>query len=332
MEQDLVDKLHAFYGTDLTPVTRKHLDFALSNRKRGRKVIDRVVKVTGMDLRGKRVLDVGSAYGGFVIEAAASGADAWGVEISGRLHEYGRLNAQGEAGQIHQLHADFLSRRVLAELPHDFDLVLVNDVFEHVYDTAALLKQLHALMRPGAPFMFSIPNGDCVTAVAREGHNLTPGISLLAPNWWHHAVEEFTAFYHPWSYYSGLFRAFGFDRIDTWGGPKRALDDTRAEIRAGLATARDAVATLELDPAARATMRDTLAEYEARLDADLATGDADYLRWRYLNTFWKGCAYKGGAIFADVAEKPRRSARNTVVNAVGDLRPASVARRVRQVA
>ena len=93
MEQDLVDKLHAFYGTDLTPVTRKHLDFALSNRKRGRKVIDRVVKVTGMDLRGKRVLDVGSAYGGFVIEAAASGADAWGVEISGRLHEYGRLNA-----------------------------------------------------------------------------------------------------------------------------------------------------------------------------------------------------------------------------------------------
>jgi SAM-dependent methyltransferase len=304
MEDELNVKLRAYYGADPTPIELKHLDFAMSNRRRGSKVINKVVARTGIDLRGKRVLDVGSAYGGFVIEAAARGAEAWGVEIGRRLHEYGLLNARGEPGDIHQVHANFLSPRVLDELPRDFDLVLVNDVFEHIYDTAALLKQLHALMRPGAAFMFAIPNGDAVKHLEREGHNGTPGLTLLPPNYWHRVVDHYTCFYHPWSYYAGLFRAFGFERIDTWSSRRLGVDDTRAEIAAGVVRAKAAIATLKLDDTTREVLEANLADYETRLARDLAAGDAAHLTWRYLTTFWSGCAFKGGAVTADVDEHP----------------------------
>jgi SAM-dependent methyltransferase len=300
MENELIAKLNAFYGADPAPQMRKHLEFALTNRRRGKKALDRVVAKTGIELRGKRVLDVGSAYGGFVIEAAARGAEAWGIEISGRLHEYGLLNAKGESGDIHQVHADFCSRKALRELPRDFDLVLINDVFEHVYDTAALLDQLRTVMRDGAPFVFSIPNGDALSAVEREGHNGTPGISQLAPNWWHYYIPSYTAFYRPWSHYTALFRGFGFDRIDAWRRTQLEPADARIAIAQGLERALAAVASLDPDTKGRQAMAAAIEEYQERLAADLETAPTTLLQWRYLTNFWEGCAYKGGPLLAEV--------------------------------
>lgn len=304
MEQDLVALLNDYYGPDPAPTERKHLDFALSSRERGRHLLDRVIARTGIDVGGKRILDVGSAYAGFVIEAAARGAEAWGVEISPRLAEYGAANARGEPGEIHLVRADACSRAALDALPRNFDLVLVNDVFEHVYDTAPLLRQLHTLLRRGAPFVFSIPNGNALRSVEREGHNGIPGISLLAPNWWHYFTRSFTAFYRPWSHYTGLFRAFGFRRIDAWRRAPLRPDQVRAEIAQGLERARAKVATLPLDSRTEPTVTAAMAQYEADLADDLAHRDAEYLQWRYLTTFWEGCAYKGGPVLADVTEEP----------------------------
>lgn len=304
MQDELAAKLREHYGAEPAPIMQKHLDFALSSRERGARMLDRVQTETGISLRGKRVLDVGSAYGGFVIEAAARGAEAWGIEISPRLHQLGCVAARGEPGAIHQVEADFLSRRALELLPGGFDLVVVNDVFEHVHDTAALLKQLRALMSAGAGFVFSIPNGDAVTAVEREGHYGTPGITQLPPNLWHRLVPRFTAYYRPWSYYSGLFRAFGFGRIEPWRARSRGLDQCREQIAAGLERAAAAIAAAELDGTMRKHVTAAFGEYRARVAEDLERGDAEALFWRYLATFWKGCAYRHGPTLADVGERP----------------------------
>jgi SAM-dependent methyltransferase len=302
MEHELRARLIEHFGHE--PVRKKSLEFALSSRTRAVAMLDRIALHTGLDVRGKRVLDVGSAYGGFVVEAAARGAEAWGVEISERLYGWGAIHARGEPGDIHLVHADFLSRRIQRELPRDFDLVIVNDVFEHVYDTAALLKQLHGLVRPGGMFAFSIPNGDAVSAVEREGHDGVPGLTLLPPNRWHRLVPGFTAYYRPWSYYSGLFRAFGFGQIEPWRGARKPDDAVRAEIRAGLVRAADAVGGLEVDGITRSMLDTALAEYRAAVEEDLAGADAGALKWRYLTTFWKGCAVKVGPVSADLDEQP----------------------------
>lgn len=304
MEADLATALARHYGEHRTPINEQHFQFAMTNRTRGAKVLDQVAKHARFDYAGKRTLDVGAAYGGFTIGAAARGADAWGVEISRRLWELGNLNAQGEAGKIHLLHGDFLAREVLAALPRDFDLVLVNDVFEHIYDTASLLARLHAVMKPGAPFMFAIPNGDCVKFVAREGHSGVPGLPLVAPNVWHQVVPSYTAYYRPWSYYAGLFRAFGFTRIEPWNAqPLKALTlaDARTRIKDELAQAKAAVHGLTyLDERGREPMLAGWSEYEGRVRADLVDADLATLNWRYLVTFWRGCAYKEGPVLADL--------------------------------
>src|SRR5688500_17246914 len=102
MEDELARALRARYdGKEATELDERHLRFALTSRQRGRERLDRAVSRTGLSLRGARVLDVGSAYGGFVVEAASRGAEAWGVEIVERLHELALLGARGESGDMH---------------------------------------------------------------------------------------------------------------------------------------------------------------------------------------------------------------------------------------
>jgi SAM-dependent methyltransferase len=314
MEEELASALRAEYdGKEATELDERHLRFALTSRKRGRERLDRAVSHAGVSLRGARVLDVGSAYGGFVVEAASRGAEAWGVEINERLHQLALLGARGERGDMHFVHADFLSRRALAALPRDFDLVVANDVFEHVYDTARLLAQLHTVMRDGAPFVFSIPNGDAIQHVVEEGHYGLPAITQLPPNEWQRYLRSFTAFYRPWSYYTGLFRAFGFTRIETWGRALRTLDEARAEIPDGLARARARIRDLKMDGGLKQMLSRALDRYEERVTEDLAAGDLALLNFRYLTKFWNGVAFKDGRAIADLDERPPRRSLARVV-------------------
>ena len=314
MLSDFHAALKKSYGDDPPPMERQHLEVALSTRDRGRRALDEATRRLGIEITGRKVLDVGCAYAGFVVEAAARGAEAWGVEINRKLWEWGRLNARGEPGHIELVPGDFLSCRVTEVLPDDFDLVILSDVFEHVYDTAALLAQLSRVMADGASFTFTIPNGDALVSVAREGHYGKPGLTLLPPNWWPSIISSFTAFYRPWSYYTALFRAFGFNRIARWNPPARlSLETAREAIAGKLARAEQAIDAIEYrDRKGRAPMVAALAEYRRRLALDLERGDLELLGWKYLTDFWRGAATRSGPIIADVSEYApvKRSARD----------------------
>lgn len=295
MEADLLTRLKADYGQgELSPIMRQHFDFGTSNRDRARRILAEIDANLGLDFAKKRVLDVGCAYAGFVIESAARGASAWGVEISPKFYEYGRLNCEGEPGDIHLIRGDVLSRQVVRQLPRDFDFVLLNDVFEHVYDTATLLAHLSQVMARGANFYFSIPNGDSVEFVAREGHYGKAGLSLLAPNRWHHVLQNYTAYYRPWSYYAALFNAFGFEQITFWGADTNiSLEYAKSEVKEGVARAEVAVKEcIKKYPKAATGLAAGLKNYQARVTEDLESNDVRFLCWRYLTTFWRGCAVK----------------------------------------
>lgn len=306
MQDDLLRGLEKHYGDDPTPILRQHLDFATSSRERGAWVLDTIERRTGIDFRGKRVLDVGCAYAGFVIEAAQRGASAWGVEISRKLYDLGRLNARGEPGDINLVPGDFVAPQVGDALPGEFDVVLVNDVFEHVYDTAGLLAQLSRLTAEGGLFMFEIPNGDSIRAVEREAHYGIAGVSLLPANLWPGLLDSYTAFYRRWSHYSGLFRAFGFGKIVPWTELSRtSLRKQRATIARGLEDAERKIAELDYrDPKVEPLMAAAFEDYRARVHADLERGDRKQIQWRYLTDMWRGIAYRTGPAIADVDDYP----------------------------
>lgn len=297
MESDLLAALRDVYGDKLTPAAEHYFRFAASNRGRAESVYYQIKKHTAFRFRDSRVLDVGCAYAGFVILAAKLGASAWGVEVDRRFYRYGELNVRGESGDINLILADILSPSVLDRLPQDFHLALLNDVFEHIYDTPRLLGQLHQLLADEGRIVFTIPNAEALEHLAREGHHLRPGLTLVPPNLWHHAVGDFTAYYRPWSYYVALFRAFGFREIALWNAtPKLSLDEMTQQLPPGLDRAEAEIHAAKFKENVKMDMLSALADLRIRVQRNVEGRDAGALHWKYFVKFWQGCAVKTGPI------------------------------------
>jgi 2-polyprenyl-3-methyl-5-hydroxy-6-metoxy-1,4-benzoquinol methylase len=92
---------------------------------------------------GRSLLDVGAYIGVFVEVAAANGWDAWGVEPS----EWAAAEAQRRGLHVIQGTLDNPKDPQLATRP--FDVITMWDVIEHLADPAAVLRQIHARLRPG---------------------------------------------------------------------------------------------------------------------------------------------------------------------------------------
>jgi len=103
-------------------------------------------------LRGLRVLDAGCGAGEYVRALAARGASVRGVEIDCDKLEKSRV-AGGARGL---LVCGDLERAPFASA--SFDLVLYNEVLEHVPDDAAALRESFRLLRPGGALVVFAPN------------------------------------------------------------------------------------------------------------------------------------------------------------------------------
>jgi SAM-dependent methyltransferase len=308
MQEDLLQALRARYGEQPTPILQQHMNFALLSREKGLKKVTEIREKVKFDFQGKKVLDVGCAYGGFLIHAASAGASAWGVEVSPTIWSEGIQNVKGEAGDINLVRGNILSPSTVQQLATDFDLVLVNDVFEHVYDTARLLHGIHAVTAPGAVLVFAIPNGESIQHVGREAHYGYPGLTLIPPNCWHWVWEAYTAYYRPWSYYRALFHAFGFDRLRLWNEkPILPLEEMSNKVRHAFREAETRIrkAKFKVRRPIR-VMLTALSDLRARVEADIEQGDATLLHWKYIVNFWRGHAIKTGPML-DRMEHPSAS-------------------------
>ena len=97
----------------------------------------------------RRVLEVGCAEGRFAGNYLP-GTEVWGVEPSQAAEQAAKVLHRAFAGTFEQC---------AAELPEGyFDLLVINDVIEHMPDDAGFLKAVQAKLAPGAMVMGSIPN------------------------------------------------------------------------------------------------------------------------------------------------------------------------------
>lgn len=201
---------------------RVHELHALTNRERAAKLLDTIAKSLQIDLRQKRILDVGSAYGGVPIVAAARGAETYGVETQEHLHRFAEANRLNEPGSITLINADLTDRDILRQLgPTPFDLIILNDVFERAYDTTALFDRLDTLSDQRTVLMFELSNGTCWQNIEREAHSLSFGITLLEPAAWGAEVgASFNVYYRPFSYYQLFCNAIGFSHLYVFTDPK----------------------------------------------------------------------------------------------------------------
>ena len=108
------------------------------------------------DLKGKRVLELGCGAAQCSIVFAKQGATAIGVDFSGAQLALARELADREEVRVELRKGDMAD---LAFLRADsIDLVFSAFAFEYVEDLNRVFRQVHRVLKVGAPLVFSLPH------------------------------------------------------------------------------------------------------------------------------------------------------------------------------
>ena len=106
-----------------------------------------------VDLQGLRVLDVGCG-GGILSEALAErGATGVGIDLAESALQAAEAHRAGQAVEYR-----LESSRDAVARGESFDAVTCMEMLEHVADPAAVLRDIHALLKPGGWAFFSTIN------------------------------------------------------------------------------------------------------------------------------------------------------------------------------
>ena len=124
---------------------------------------------------GSRVLDFGCGNGAVVFAAQAEGFDAYGAETyydGARPEDLELVRTFDPDGSLIRT----ITGGVLNFPDASFDLVVANQVFEHVRDLEAAARELHRVLRPGGMLLSVFP----IRCVVREPHLNVPLIHRLS--------------------------------------------------------------------------------------------------------------------------------------------------------
>lgn len=111
------------------------------------------------DLKGKRVLELGCGGAQCSIAFAKQGASATGVDISASQLAFARRLCEREGVKVELRHGDLAD---LAFLRSDsVDLVFSACAFDYVEDLGRVFRQVHRVLRVGAPLVFSLKHPAC---------------------------------------------------------------------------------------------------------------------------------------------------------------------------
>jgi SAM-dependent methyltransferase len=157
-----VQTTHVTTATEID-ATARVVGLEQLRRENFRHILDRIG--TLVPLAGARLLDVGSAHGWFLEEAAAHGARATGVEPEDEVAaEPLSRGLDVRSGYF----PDALSES------ETFDVVTFNDVLEHIPNVRETLGACARVLRPGGVIGINIPSADglgyrVACAAARAG-------------------------------------------------------------------------------------------------------------------------------------------------------------------
>ena len=163
------------------PCLDMYFEYAATANERGRSLAARLEKHVGSGLarrwRRPQVLDVGCAYGGSLVAFGERGARVTGIDVNERLLALAQVNLRENGLDAHLVHGDATAEH--RRFRSCFDVVVANDVVEHVPRLEAFVRNLAGWLTPRGAVCLEIPNGACPEFVRRDGHHRLFGITLL---------------------------------------------------------------------------------------------------------------------------------------------------------
>ena len=160
------------------------------------------------DLKGRRVLELGCGAAQSSIAFARSGATAIGVDVSAAQLEHGRRLAEQAEVRVELRQGDMAD---LAFLRADsIDLAFSSYAFQYVEDLNRVFRQVHRVLRVGAPLVFSLPHP--AYSVLGEQSGIPPRVERSyfdrSPERYEWDGVTFTAHHHTFAdLYMGLSRS-----------------------------------------------------------------------------------------------------------------------------
>jgi 2-polyprenyl-3-methyl-5-hydroxy-6-metoxy-1,4-benzoquinol methylase len=149
----------------------------VSEYARGFYVLDVLRRyVPEMRVEGARVLDVGCGDAGVIIAFAEAGARVAGVELDEKSLRRGRVRAEEHGVTVE------LAKSVAEALPYpaeSFDLVILDNVLEHVMDRHRTLVEIRRVLRPGGLLYMVTPKPFALYSLWNDPHYDLAGLVLL---------------------------------------------------------------------------------------------------------------------------------------------------------
>ena len=160
------------------------------------------------DLKGKRVLELGCGGAQCSIAFAKQGATAIGIDFSAEQLAFARRLCDREEVKVELRHGDLAD---LAFLRADsIDLVFSAFSFGFVEDLNRVFRQVHRVLKVGAPLVFSLPHPayDMIDDDSDQPLLIRRSYFDASPIEYEHDGIRFTDYRHTFAdLYSGLVRA-----------------------------------------------------------------------------------------------------------------------------
>jgi 2-polyprenyl-3-methyl-5-hydroxy-6-metoxy-1,4-benzoquinol methylase len=122
-------------------------------RKVAKSVVNRII--TRYSVNNRKILEVGSGWGGICIELFHAGGLVTGIEPDTEELQISKLLNESEGTKV-----DFI-RGYGENLPfidNFFDIIVCNSVIEHVADFSKVISEMMRVLKPGGFIYLSIPN------------------------------------------------------------------------------------------------------------------------------------------------------------------------------
>ena len=289
-------------------------EFAITCNERGRNVTKLLGRYS--EIRGKNYLDVGCAFGGFLVAFAELGATVSGIDIDRQLLALARHNLADNSIDAPIELRDATRSEELSELRDSFDIITCNDVIEHVDDPRATLFNVSDMLKAGGIAYFEIPNRYHPGHVQKDGHYQLFGITLLdypeaAEYYANHApgIPYTVRHYFRLDEYQKMFEAAGLAMTIIEDDLTNHGIETVREIAVGLRA--EAMESLKGVPlSVRPKVQQQLAAYLNELESTPCSTDAERREFclNYGISFWRVLGRKtttrsesGGAIASHIS-------------------------------
>lgn len=177
------NKVFDYYGISTSKniksaLLNQYINYALSTVERGKSSIldfDNLI-----DLKDKRVLDIGCAYGGFLVAYAQGGAkEVIGIDINKKLLDCSNALIKDYNLDIKTYLIDISKKKEISSLGK-FDIISCYDVIEHLTDHASAIHNISNLLKSKGSAILEIPNPNHYQNILKDPHYNLCGITLLS--------------------------------------------------------------------------------------------------------------------------------------------------------